>query len=105
MTAGISLYANEIIDRFLAGEQVQITPETIPPEIMVAEIDRRLQASLLQRDMDTADALNQFKADFLRSLAAGQAPEAAPTGGAAPGPEPIPGAEQQMTEEAATGLE
>lgn len=105
MTAGISLYANELIDRLLAGEQVQITPESLPPEIMIAEIDKRLQAALLQRDMDTADALNQFKADFLRSLAAGQAPDAAPAAGAAPTPAPIPGAEQQMMEEAATGLE
>jgi hypothetical protein len=105
MTAGIALYAGELIDRYLAGEDVQITPETIPPEIVVMEMDKRIQAALLARDTETADVLNQFKAEFLRSLAAGQAAEAAPA--AAPPPEgmsPIPGADQSMTDEALRGL-
>lgn len=108
MTAGIAMFANDLIERFLAGEDVQITPETAPPEIVIQQVDKRIQSALLARDVGVVDALNSFKAEYLRSLAQAQAPDAAPAAPAADAqgniPSPIAGAGEEMQQEAAKGL-
>jgi hypothetical protein len=104
MTAGIALYAGELIDRYLSGEDVQITPETLPAEIFVQELDSRIQSALLVRDVESADALNGMKAMFLKMLATGQQAESAVPAAEAVGPAPIPGADAGMSAEAAQGL-
>lgn len=86
--------ANDLIDRFLNGEDINITPETIDPLVFADVIDQRIKTSLLQRDTKTAELLSQFKEQFLRDMAAQQQPSmegggATPAGNTAPLPEGI----------------
>lgn len=105
MTAGIGLMVEDLIDRYLSGEDVSLTPETAPPEIVVERVDARIQNALLQKDAETVDALSAFKAEYLRSLAATQEPDAAAAPAPAEGTEPIPGSNASMENEAAAGLD
>lgn len=88
--------ANDLIDRFLQGEDINITPETIDPLVFADVIDQRIKAALLQKDTSTAEILSRFKEQFLRDMAAQQQPAvegggAAPQTGSAPLPETIEG--------------
>jgi len=64
--------ANDLLDKFLAGEEVSITQETIDPIAFVAVIDKRIKSALLQKDTDTAQALTNLKAQYMRDMAMAQ---------------------------------
>lgn len=83
--------ANDLIDKYLAGEEVNITPETIDPIAFVTVMDKRIRSALLSRDMPTAQNLNQFKQQFLKDMAIAQQPSAEPVQAAPSAPEqPLP---------------
>ena len=91
---------NDIIDRFLAGEDVQITAETMDPLTFAEVLDNRIRQALLQKDVATAEALQLLKEQFLRDMAAQQQP-GAEQAAAAPSPEgqPLP---ESVTQEGVT---
>jgi hypothetical protein len=71
--------ANDLISRYLAGEAVTITAETVDPAAFAATIDKRIKAALLQRDIGTAQVLTELKAQYMRDMALqSMPPEAAP---------------------------
>lgn len=82
--------ANNIIDDFLAGKDVSLTPETIDPLVFADVIDQRIKVALLSKDIDTAQALQMFKEQFLRDMAAQQQPEAQAGGGVEQAGGPLP---------------
>jgi len=89
--------ANDLIDRFIAGEEVNITPETIDPMAFVTVLDKRIRTALLARDMPTAESLNSFKQQFLKDMAMAQQPSAEPAAAEPAAPEqPLP---ESITEE------
>jgi hypothetical protein len=89
--------ANDLIDRFIAGEEVNITPETIDPMAFITVLDKRIRTALLARDMATAESLNQFKQQFLKDMAMAQQPSAEPAAAEPAAPEqPLP---ESITEE------
>jgi hypothetical protein len=83
--------ANDLIDRYLTGEEVNITPETIDPIAFVTVMDKRIRSALLARDMPTAENLNAFKQQFLKDMAMSQQPSAEPSAAEPAAPEqPLP---------------
>lgn len=77
--------ANDLIDRYLAGEEVNITEETIDPIAFVMALDKRIKAALLQKDTETAQLLTDFKTQFMKDMAIKQQ---GAEQGAMPAPEP-----------------
>lgn len=65
-------YSNVLIDQFLAGEDLSVTPDSINPQIFAEEIDKRIKKALLSNDLSTANDLTEFKTDFLNKMAVEQ---------------------------------
>lgn len=84
VTEGMKLFAEGLINKYLAGEPVSITAETLPPEIMISVIDDFIHQALLAKDQETAEALNDLKINFLKSISGAQEAEAAPQQAEAP---------------------
>lgn len=74
-TASLTLLAEQLLDRLLAGEDVQLTPETVSPETFVQVIDKRIQSSLLRRDIESVRVLESFKKEYLMMLSSTQEPD------------------------------
>jgi hypothetical protein len=94
-TAGASMYAAQLVEMYLSGQDIDLTPETLPPEIMVAEIDKRIQSALLNQDFATAQQLNDLKKQYLMMVAGVQSQEGAPSAAAPTSntPQPLAGSE------------
>jgi hypothetical protein len=86
VSASGRIIAEDLLARLIAGEDVQITPESTDPLQMLQAIDRRIEQALLSRDMPLAQALGDLKQQLMRDLAAAQAPQAAPQGAAEAAP-------------------
>lgn len=87
------IIADDLIARLVAGEDVQITPESGNPAEILAAIDRRMEAALLNRDIRLAQALADVKNQLMRDLAMAEAQMAGPaanTAQAAAGGAPTP---------------
>lgn len=83
--------ANDLIDRYLAGDNVEITPETIDPIAFVTVLDKRIRTALLNRDIPSAENLTSFKQQFMKDMAMQQQPSAEPQQAAPSAPEqPLP---------------
>lgn len=93
--------ADDLINRYLAGEEVSITAETVEPTAFAAALDRRIRTALLQRDIGTAEALGALRAQYMRDMALAAAPQEAAAGPAPSAPEqPLP---ESITAEGVTG--
>jgi hypothetical protein len=93
--------ADDLIDRYLAGEEVSITAETVEPTAFAAALDRRIRTALLQRDIGTAEALQALRAQYMRDMALAAAPQEAASGPPPSAPEqPLP---ESITAEGVTG--
>ena len=90
LTSGMRLQAEEIVENFLAGMDVDITAETLPSEIVIGVVDEMSQQSMLERDLEAVRALSQFKKDYLKMLASVQEPDAPATVGGAEDIAPLP---------------
>jgi len=94
------IIAEDLLDRFVRGEQIQLTPESVDPIAFVNVIDKRIKMALLQRDMETAENLNNLKQQFMRDMAMSQQPSSEAAGAPAPPPEqPLP---ESITQEGVT---
>jgi hypothetical protein len=92
-TAGQAQLANRMIDMFLNGQEFNLTPETIPPEVFVGELNKRIQNSLLKQDFPTVEALNDLLAQYMQMMSGGAGVDAG-AGSAQPqssSPTPIEG--------------
>jgi len=83
--------AEDLINRYIAGEEVQITPETVDPASFVNALDKKIKSALLNRDIKTAEELNAFKTQFLKDMAMQQQPSAEQQSSAGqPAAQPLP---------------
>lgn len=97
LTAVNENFANGLIDKYLAGQDVNLTPESIDPMAFVSVLDKRIKLALLNRDMQTAELLQKFKTDYLNAMAQAQQPSAEPAGAEEQKPteQPLPETIQQ----------
>lgn len=91
------IIAEDLINKFIAGEEIQLTPETVDPIAFVNVIDKKIKSALLNRDMATAENLNKLKQQFMKDMAMSQQPGAEPAGAEAqqPAEQPLPESIQQ----------
>jgi hypothetical protein len=83
--------AEDLINKYLAGEEVDITPETVDPIAFVNVLDKKIKFALLNKDIPTAQQLTQFKQQFMKDMAMAQQPSAEPAQAAPSTPEqPLP---------------
>lgn len=84
-----SKHAKMILDKLIAGEEVNITPETMNPDQFLAVIQERLQLAYLNKDMELVKALMDLQQNYVMMLKSGpEVPETEPT--AAPTQEGVP---------------
>ena len=93
--------AEDLINKYLAGEDVNITPETVDPIAFVTVLDKKIKSALLNRDIQTAQNLTAFKQQFMKDMAMSQQPSAEAGGGSAtpPSQAPLP---ESVTDESVT---
>ena len=90
-------HADMLLDKLIAGEAVNITPETIVPEIMLAAIQERMQLAYLQKDIELVQQLMQLQTEYIMMI---QSREQEPTGAApAAGENATPGVEPPLPEQ------
>lgn len=83
-----STHAKMILDKLIAGEEVNITPESMNPDQFLAVIQERLQLAYLNKDMELVKALMDLQQNYVMMLKAGpEVPETEPT--AAPAQEGV----------------
>lgn len=89
-----SKHAKMILDKLIAGEEVNITPETMNPDQFLAVIQERLQLAYLNKDMELVKQLMELQQNYVMMLKSGpEVPEsdvsAAPTQEGVPA-QPLP---------------
>jgi hypothetical protein len=89
-TAGLKLQARKALDRLLAGEDVNIGPESMPPEIMIEEIDQRINYFYLRQDIDMVNTLTALKEQILLDASSMQQADAGPAQAEQPADAPLP---------------
>jgi hypothetical protein len=89
-SASLRLMAKHLLDRLLAGEDVSITPESVAPEAILAEIDERINFFVLRRDKTKVDQLKAFKDELLLMLNSSQTGDSNPAQTSEPTMAPIP---------------
>jgi hypothetical protein len=84
--AASEVIAEKVIDDLLSGQDIQITPESLPPEVIIKVVDKRIHRALLNQDMETVIVLQNFKKQYMMMLgqAGEEAPPEASAGGEAP---------------------
>jgi hypothetical protein len=97
-TAGLKLQARKTLDRLLAGEDVNIGPESMPPEIMVEEIDERINYFYLRQDLDMVNTLTALKEQILLDASSMQTADAGPAQAEPPAEAPLPESTNQEFE-------
>jgi hypothetical protein len=75
ISASMKIVANDLIDKFIAGEDISLTPESIVPELLISVLDERIKSALLMKDVALVELLKAFKQDYLRMLSSIQSPD------------------------------
>ena len=87
-SSGFRLLAKKLLDRLIAGEDVNIGPETVAPEAILKEIDERINYFYLRGNQTMVDRLLALKEQLMLDLNSLQSPDAET---AAPAPPPTAG--------------
>jgi hypothetical protein len=60
-----------ILDKLIAGEEVNITPETMNPDVFLSLIQEQLQLAYLNKNMEMVKALMDLQQNYVMMLKSG----------------------------------
>jgi hypothetical protein len=61
VTAGMQAFARQLIESYLSGEDIDLTPQTISPEIFLSELAKYEQQALVNRDKQSVLAIADLR--------------------------------------------